>query len=146
MKEFILAVEDEAADQEREDAIAALMAKNEDMTREQAETRVDRGAPTEFKIGDRVLRAYKPNETQLIFLLASLGRGQSKESRMASIVNVMLESLDEDDKDWFEERLLTSDPKKRIPPRVIESVFEYLTGEWFREAVPEDGTALSDRG
>lgn len=146
MKEFILAVEDEAAEQEREDGIAALMAKDESLTREQAEVQYDRGAPTPFKIGDRVLNAYKPNETQLIFLLASLGRGQSKESRMASIVNVMLESLAEDDKDWFEERLLTSDPKKRIPPKLIESVFEYLTGEWFREAVPGDGTAVPDRG
>lgn len=146
MKEFILAVEDEAEEQEREDAIAALMAKDDSLTREQAEVLVDRGTPTEFKIGDRVLKAYKPNETQLIFLLASLGRGQSKESRMASIVNVMLESLDGDDKDWFEERLLTSDPKRRIPPKVIESVFEYLTGEWFREAVPENGAAVPDRG
>jgi hypothetical protein len=144
MKEFILAVEDEAADQEREDAIAALVAEGK--TREQAEVLVDRGAPTEFKIGDRVLRAYKPNETQLIFLLASLGRGQSKESRMASIVNVMLESLDGDDKDWFEERLLTADAKRRIHPKTIEAVFEYLTSEWFREAVPADGTAVSDRG
>lgn len=146
MKEFILAVEDEAAEQEREDAIAALMAKDDSLTREQAEVQVDRGTPTEFKIGDKVLRAYKPNETQLIFLLASLGRGQSKESRMASIVNVMLESLDEDDKDWFEERLLTSDEKRRIKPKVIESVFEYLTSEWFREAVPGSGTAVPDRG
>lgn len=146
MKEFTLAVEDEAEEQEREDAIAALMAKDDSLTREQAEVLVDRGTPTEFKIGDRVLKAYKPNETQLIFLLASLGRGQSKESRMASIVNVMLESLDGDDKDWFEERLLTSDPKRRIPPKIIESVFEYLTGEWFREAVPENGTAVPDRG
>lgn len=144
MKEFILAVEDEVADQERENAIEALVAQGK--TREQAEIEVDRGTPTEFKIGDRVLKAYKPNETQLIFLLASLGRGQSKESRMASIVNVMLESLDEDDKDWFEERLLTSDPRRRIRPSVIESVFEYLTSEWFREAVPGSGAAVPDRG
>jgi hypothetical protein len=144
MKEFILAVEDEAADQEREDAIEALVAQGK--TREEAEVEVDRGTPIEFKIGERVLKAYKPNETQLIFLLASLGRGQSKESRMASIVNVMLESLDEDDKDWFEERLLTSDPTKRIPPRLIESVFEYLTSEWFREGVSGDGAPVPDRG
>lgn len=146
MKEFILAVEDETAEQEREDKIAALMAKDENLTREQAEVLVDRGTPTEFKIGNRVLKAYKPNETQLIFLLASLGRGQTKESRIASIINVMMESLDADDKDWFEERLLTSDPTKRLAPSLIENVFEYLTSEWFREAVPADGTAVSDRG
>lgn len=144
MKEFMLAVTDEVEEQEREEQIAALMAQGK--TREEAETELDRGTPVEFKIGERTLKAYKPNETQLIFLLASLGRGQSKESRMASIVNVMLESLDGDDKDWFEERLLTSDRHKRIKPELVEQVFEYLTSEWFRSAVPADGTAVPDRG
>ena len=144
MKEFALAVNDEIEENEREDKIAALVAQGK--TREEAEVEVDRGVPVEFKIGDRVLKAYKPNETQLIFLLASLGRGQSKTSRMASIVNVMLESLDGDDKDWFEERLLSSSPTMRIAPKTIEGVFEYLTAEWFRSDVSGDGEAVSGRG
>lgn len=144
MKEFALAVTDELDEQEREAKIDALVASGK--TRGEAEVEVDRGEPIEFKIGERVLKAYKPDETQLIFLLASLGRGQSKESRMASIVNVMLESLAGDDKDWFEERLLTSDRSKKVPPALLEQVFEYLTSEWFRPAVPGDGTAVSDRG
>jgi hypothetical protein len=163
MKEFALAVEDEIIEQEREDKIAALLKEREaDITalvekgvsrvaaevsiRAEIEVEVDRGKPVEFKIGTRVLKAYKPNETQLIFLLASLGRGQSKTSRMASIVNVMLESLDGDDKDWFEERLLTSVAQDRIHPKTIEGVFEYLTSAWFREDVSEDGAAVPDRG
>lgn len=144
MKEFISAIEDDVADQEREDQIAALMAQGK--TREKAEVEVDRGTPVEFKLDDRVMHAYRPHEGQLIFLMASLGRGQSKETRVAGIVNILMESLDEDDKDYFEGRLLTSDVKRRLRPQVIEGIFEHLTSEWFREAVPGSGTAVPDRG
>lgn len=140
MKEFALAVSDEIEEQEREDKIAALVEQGK--TREEAETEVDRGRPVEFKIGERTLKAYKPNETQLIFLLATMSRGQSKTTRMAGVVNVMLESLDGDDKDWFEERLLSSDPKMRIHPKTIEGVFEYLTTAWFREDASSDSEAV----
>lgn len=163
MKEFALAVNDELDDQEREDRILSRIRERENdiialvdkgnaraaaeaAIRAEVEVEIDRGVPVEFKIGTRVLKAYKPNETQLIFLLASLGRGQSKTSRMASIVNVMLESLDGDDKDWFEERLLTSDQSMRIHPKTIEGVFEYLTSAWFREDVSSDGAPVSIGG
>lgn len=127
MKEFITAVEDVVLEDEREAQIAALMEKGK--TRAEAEVEVDEDPYVEFKIDDRVMRAYRPNEGQLIFLLASLGRGQSKESRMASIVNIMMESLREEDKDYFESRLLSrSHP---IAPKTIEAVFEHLTEEWF---------------
>jgi hypothetical protein len=50
-------------------------------------------AYVEFKLDDRVMRAYQPTEGQLAFMLAAMGRGQSDESRFASIVNIMMESL-----------------------------------------------------
>lgn len=144
MKEFVSAVEDIEAEEAREARIEELIAQGN--SREDAETLVDRGTPVEFMIDGRVLKGYKPNEGQLIFLLASLGRGQSKESRMASIVNIMMESLGTDDKDYFEGRLLSSDPKNRLRPKVIEEVFEHLTAEWFRKDVPGDDPALPTAG
>lgn len=144
MKEFITAVNDDIAAEERESAIADLMAQGK--TREEATEEVDKGVFVEFKLDDRVMRAYRPHEGQLTFLLASLGRGQSKETRFASIINIMLESLDEDDKDYLEGRLLTRDPKRRVPPATIEGIFEHLTAEWFRPAVPGGSEAVPDRG
>lgn len=85
----------------------------------------------EFKIDNRVLRAYPPNDGQLAFMLAALGRGQTKDSRTAGVINVMMSSLRDDDQDWFESRLLDSDPKTRIGVGTITEVFEYLVGEWF---------------
>lgn len=140
MKEFALAVIDEVEDSTREERIAALVAEGK--TQREAEIEVDRGRAVEFKIGDRVLKAYKPDEAQLIFLMATMARGQSKTNRMAGVINVMMESLDEDDKDWFEERLLTSDRKRKIAPQTIEAVFEYLTEQWFREESASDGEAV----
>lgn len=140
MKEFALAVLDEIEDSTREERINALVAEGK--TREEAEVEVDRGRPVVFRIGDRTLKAYKPDETQLIFLMATMSRGQSKTTRMAGVINVMLESLDGDDKDWFEERLLTSDRSQKIGTKTLEAVFEHLTTEWFREESSSDGEAV----
>lgn len=101
------------------------------LTREDAEAEVDLGKPIEFELDGRTLHAYRPTEGQLAFMLAALGRGQTSDSRTAAIINVMMESLRDDDKDWFEARLLTKDPKKRLGVKTIEAVFEYLTEEWF---------------
>ncbi len=91
----------------------------------------------EFKLDGRVLRAYQPNEGQLAFLLASLGRGQQSEDRFASIINVMMESLRDNDKDYLEGRLLSRDPKKRLKVQQIEEIFEYLVSEWFARPTQE---------
>lgn len=86
---------------------------------------------TEFSIDGRVLRAYPPTEGQLTFMLASMGRGQTTDQRFAAIINIMMESLRDEDKDYLESRLLTRDPKRRLHVKTIENIFEYLMEEWF---------------
>ncbi len=134
VKEFITAVEEIAEEDEREAKIVALVAEGK--TREEAEDEVDGDVPIPFKLDDRTLYAYKPTDGQLIFMLAATGRGQAKEVRFASIVNVMLESLRDDDRDYMESRLLTRDRKRRLPLEQVEAIFEYLVSQWFREDVP----------
>lgn len=132
MKQFTTTVEDDVLDQEREDKILALMAEKPDgtpgLTRQQAEEEVD--PYVEFDLDGRVMRAYRPIEGQVIFMLAALGKGNSKESRFSSILNIMFESLREDDRDHLEGRLLTRGPN-RLSMKKIESIFEYLVEEWF---------------
>lgn len=96
----------------------------------------DSGTPVEeqyvaFKIDGRELRAYQPTDGQLAFMMAALGRGQTDDQRFAAIINIMLASLRDDDADYLESRLLTRDPKKRIPMKQIEEIFAYLSEEWF---------------
>jgi hypothetical protein len=76
-------------------------------------------------------------------MLASLGRGQSQDQRFASIINIMLESLREEDAEYLETRLLTRDRKKRLPSEKIEEIFEYLVEQWFggKVTVPRSGSA-----
>ena len=98
----------------------------------------------EFSLDGKTLRAYDPTEGQLVFLLASMGRGQSSEQRFASIINIMLASLRDDDAAYMEQRLLTRDPKHRLPASQIEAIFEYLTEEWFaRPTEPQSDSAPS---
>lgn len=140
MKEFTTAFEDVVQEDEREQAIKALMDAGK--TREEAEAEVEPTNYTEFSLDGRVMKAYPPNEGQLAFLLAALGRGQTKEGRFSAILNIMFESLDEDDKDYLEGRMLSRDPKKRLPMKQIEGIFEYLTSEWFaRPTQPPSGSA-----
>ena len=129
MKEFTSAVEEVEFEDEREARILELVEQGKDRT--EAEAEVDEEPYVEFKLDDRVMRAYRPTEGQLVFLLAATGRGQSKESRFSSILNIMFESLREDDKDYLESRLLSRDPKKRLRMAKIEGIFEYLVEEWF---------------
>jgi len=140
MKEFVSAVEDIAAEDEREAKIAALIEQGK--TREEAEAEVPNEDYVEFSIDGRAMKAYRPEPAQLAFLLAALGRGQTKTSRFAAIMNIMFESLDEDDKDYLEGRMLTRDPQKRLSMKTIEEVFEYITSEWFRSPLPDGGEAV----
>lgn len=86
---------------------------------------------TEFKLDDRVLRAYKPNPTQLVFLLGAMGRGQSEDQRFGSIMNIIMSALRAEDQDYLESRMLERDPRKRLSLDVLESIFEHLAEEWF---------------
>lgn len=140
MKEFITAVEEIAEEDEREAKIVALVAEGK--TREEAEDEVDGDVPIPFKLDGRVMLAYKPTDGQLVFMLATTGRGQSKEVRFASIINVMLASLRDEDRDHLETRLLARDKKDRLPLEKIEAIFEYLVSEWFREDVPGGSTSV----
>ena len=120
MKEFVTAFEElEAEDAEEEPYIS-------------------------FKIDGREIRAYEPTDGQLAFMLASLGRGQTDDQRFASMLNIVLSTLREDDADYFESRLLTRVQSRRIPAEKLEEIFEFLIGEWFaRPTKPQSGSASS---
>ena len=108
MREFITAVEDiEKEDSEQEEDFI------------------------EFKLDGRVMRSYPPNDGQLAFMLASMGRGQTTDQRFAGIINIMIASLRDEDADYLESRLLEKDAKKRLPVKQVEAIFEYLVEEWF---------------
>lgn len=128
MKEFVTAVIDEKAVEEREAQITALVAAGK--TREEAELEVDSVDYTEFKLDGRTMRAYKPNSTTLAFMLATLGRGQTKDQRFGAIMNIMFEALRDDDKDHLESRMLTRGTNQ-IKMEQIEEIFEFLVEEWF---------------
>lgn len=105
------------------------------------------GTPVEeqfvaFKVDGRELRAFQPTDGQLAFMLAALGRGQSADQRFAAIINIMLSSLRDEDADYLEGRLLSRDPKKRLPIKQVEAIFEHLTEEWFaRPTQPSSDSA-----
>jgi len=135
MKEFISSVEEVQAEDEREAKILALV--EEGKSREEAEEEVDDERFVAFLLDGREMRAYLPTEGQLAFMLATLGRGQTADQRFAGILNIMFESLRDDDKDHLESRLLTRDPKKRLSMKKVEGIFEYLVEEWFRPSVSD---------
>lgn len=143
MKEFVTAVEDVMAEDEREAKVVALVEAGK--TREEAEAEVDSEDFIAFKVDGRELHAYQPTDGQLAFMLAALGRGQSTDQRFAAIINIMLASLRDDDADYLEGRLLSRDPKKRLPIKQVEAIFEHLTEGWFgRPTQPSSGSAPSE--
>lgn len=85
----------------------------------------------EFKLDGRVMRAYRPHAGQLTFLSAAMGRGQTNDARFASIINLMLSSLRDEDADYFESRLLTRKASDRLRMEQVEEIFEFLMSEWF---------------
>lgn len=130
MKEFVTAVEEVIEQDEREAKIKALVESG--LTPQEAEEKVlaEEGVVS-FKVDDRILRAHPPNEGQLTFMLAALGRGQDQNQRFASIINIMMSCLRGDDQDYLESRLLSRDPETRLPVKMVEQIFEYLVEEWF---------------
>lgn len=120
MKEFVVAVEEV----ERE---AEGTAVEEQYVEFDIVDHDDEGKET----SRRTLRAFHPTDGQLAFMLAAMGRGQSDDQRFAAIVNIMLSSMRDADRDYLEGRLLTRNPKQRLPMKYVEAIFEYLTEEWF---------------
>lgn len=138
MKEFTTAAVTAVEDEEREAKIVAYVA--EGMTRDEAEAKYDseNEAPfVEFKMDGRTIRAYTPTPGQLTFLLASMGRGQTRDSRFSSIVNIMMETFDEDGRDYLESRLITRIPSKMLQLESLEKIFEHLVEEWFSTPTQE---------
>lgn len=97
----------------------------------------------EFKVDDRVLRAYVPTDGQLTFMMAAMGRGQTNNDRFAAILNILMESLRGDDQDYLESRLLTRDPKRRLGVKTIEQIFEYVSSEWFARPTQSQSDSVS---
>lgn len=130
MKTFTTAAVEAVETAEREPRIKLLMDAGK--TREEAESEIDKeDGVVRFMLDDRVLTASTPTPGQLTFMLAAMGRGQSQDSRFSSIVNIMMETLDSDGKDYLEGRLLTGNPKEALDLKYLEQIFEYLVEEWF---------------
>lgn len=101
---------------------------------------------TAFELDGRELRAYKPHEGQLLFMMAALGRGQSDDKRLASIVNLMMSTLRGEDQDYLEERLLERDPQKRLKIQKIEEIFQWLVeDEWFSDPTQESSDSAESQ-
>lgn len=136
MKTFTTAAVEAVTEAEREPRIKALMDAGK--TREEAEAEVDKeDGVVRFKLDDRIMTAKAPTPGQLVFMMATMGRGQTKDSRFAAILNIMFETLDPDSKDYLESRLLTGDGKKALELENLEGIFEYLAEEWFATPTQE---------
>lgn len=150
MKEFVTAVEEVLTEDENEARIKTLM--DEGKTREEAQAEIEGFVPFKLVekddsgkvVRERELHAFQPTEGQLIFMLASLGRGQTQDQRFASIINIMLSSLRDEDAEYLESRLLTRG-RNRLPAERIEEIFEWLIEEWFggKVTLPPSGSAKS---
>lgn len=137
MKQFTTAVEEILTEEEREAKIKALIAAGK--SEREAEVEVgDADTYTEFMLDDRLIKAYTPTPAQLAFLLASMGRGQTKDRKFAGVMNVIMQSLDEDDQEHLENRLLSRKRGERLELEDLEKIFEYLVEEWF--ATPTQGS------
>lgn len=159
MKEFTTAIDevldtDEAA-AKREERINDLIEQyrretpapegdDQEAAREQYEKRLRRRAEeqvadeeddphVDFKLDGRVMRAYQPTDGQLAFMIAAMGRGQSNEQRFAGILNLLANTLRQDDQDYLDARLLSRDKKDKNLINQIEAIFEHLMEEWFED-------------
>jgi hypothetical protein len=87
----------------------------------------------DFKLDGRVMRAYQPTDGQLAFMIAAMGRGQSNEQRFAGILNLLANTLRQEDQDYLDARLLSRDKKDKNLINQIEAIFEHLMEEWFED-------------
>lgn len=110
----------------------------------QSETEADGVKPIEFKLDGQTIKSYPPTDGQLAFMMASMGRGQTSDGRFAAIVNILLESFDDEGREYVETRLLTRDDSRRLPVSQVNDIFEYLIEEWFgRPTEPQSDSAGS---
>jgi hypothetical protein len=81
-----------------------------------------------FKIDNREVTAYQPQDGQLAMLLASIGRGSSETDKIAGAINFFVAILSEPDAAWIEVRLL--DRKDDFGIQQVEEVMEWLVEQW----------------
>lgn len=83
----------------------------------------------EIIVSEHLFTAEEPNEGQLTFLLASMGRGMTGSQRVAAVVNFLDAVLDDESADYLNSRLLSrNDP---FPPEGIEKIFGHFAAKWF---------------
>lgn len=83
------------------------------------------------KLDDREIKFYEPNDGQLVVMMTALARGMNSAQRVATFMSTLLNSMSEEDRDYIEGRLVSSDPKFRITASELEPIFEHVMSEWF---------------
>ena len=102
----------------------------EDIENEDAGTPPEE-VPIPFMLDGREYKSYPPNEGQLAFMVAGLGRGHTDGDRFGTIVTLIANTLEPEDKDFLEKRMVSRDPKQCLNMKTMEGIFQYLTEEWF---------------
>lgn len=136
IKKFSTAVENIEREDAYESKVKALMAEK-GISREEAEAEADGDVPIEFELDGRTLKAYPPTPGQLAFMMAVLGRGQNDSTRIAGMINLMLNTMRDSDADYFEGRLLSRERGYAMPIDKVEEIFGWMVEEWFKDPTQE---------
>lgn len=81
-----------------------------------------------FKFDQRMFKCYKPDETQMAFLMASVGRGASDTDRIAGVINFFCKVMDEESASYFEQRLLDSEDGFGIAD--VDAIMRWMVKAW----------------
>jgi len=94
----------------------------------EAEKKDDDEADLEFKVDGELVRAYKPSDGQLAFLMASTGRHSSPEEQIAGIINFFVATLDDESHTFIVNKLLN----RRDPFGIeqVQNIMEWMIEEW----------------
>ncbi len=91
-----------------------------------------------LKMDGRVLTFNPPTTGQLVLLTTSMGAGNTGARKMGTMLNIIVNALDEDDRDYIEGRLLAGG-KDGLHPDAVKWLVGKVTAHWFR-----DGDSTSD--
>lgn len=92
------------------------------------ERSTDDDTKIEFKIDGEDVVAFLPQGGQLAMLLASVGRGQTEEQRIAGYINFFVNVLDKKAANLVERRLLDREDPFGIDQ--VEEILDWLVLEW----------------
>lgn len=81
-----------------------------------------------FKIDDREMVAYRPQDGQVAFLMARIGRHSNSQEKLAGIIDFFVEVLGKSDKDYIVNRLLSRDDPFGFTQ--VTEIMEFLMEEW----------------